>query len=131
MRKTIRDLMAGGISAMAAESAGWTAKYGVAAAGDSQTTATDIIHTVSVVTSATGSTADCLELPPAPVAIGDGADICVIINESGATLNVYPSTGQKIDDGSANAAATVANNAVAIYFGLFDGTVGHWWEVEV
>jgi hypothetical protein len=123
--------MAGGIPAAAAESAGWTAKYGVAAAGTLQTDGTAIGHTVSVVTSATGSSADSLVLPPAPVSIGDGADICIIMNESGATLNIYPTTGQKIDDGAANAAATLANNAVGIYFGLFDGTVGHWWEVEV
>lgn len=79
-----------------------------AATGTTQAAAAAITKKITMVTSATGSSADSVLLPDATI-----GGKWTIINESGATINVFPGTGLNIDDGAANAATTIANNARA------------------
>lgn len=82
-----------------------TCNAAVAAAGTTQGTATALTTTVSQVTSASGGTADGVRLT---YQSGQGQ---FVANESGATVKVYPPTGASIDDLSANAAYSLADNA--------------------
>jgi hypothetical protein len=45
-------------------------------------------------------------------------EMAVILNLSAASLNVYPATGGKINNGSANAAKALAANMTGLYFSL-------------
>jgi hypothetical protein len=123
---TVEDLIGMGLPAELARRVGVTVKSGVAAAGNSAATATALPNEAKVwarVTSATGTSADGIKLPQAL----PGRE-CVIVAEGGAALEIWPSSGDAIDDGVADAAATIADNAVAIYRCV---TAGTWNEAEV
>ncbi len=92
----------------------------VAAAGNSQGTATALTAGLNVVTSATGTSADCVSLP-SDRAVGD---ILYIVNATATALNVYPSTGGAINGGSANAAKALAANMSGMYISLGSGSWG-------
>jgi hypothetical protein len=109
----INDIAALGLSPQVANLVGESIKTGIAAAGNSQATAAQLTHTVNVIATATGTSADGVKLPTAFT----GAR-CVVINKSGETLDVWPATGDKIEDGSANAAVTQADNVNITYYAV-------------
>lgn len=88
--------------------------YGTATAGTTQTQAgaTALTAAINVVT--TGNASDGVRLP-ADLGVGDKV---VIVNVSGAALNVYPATGGAINGGSANAAKALAANMSGLYVHL-------------
>jgi hypothetical protein len=100
---------------------GESIKTGIAAAGATQATATQLTHTVNVIATATGGSADGVKLPTAFT----GAR-CVVINKSGATLDVWPATGDNIEDGLADANVTQADNVNITYYAV-DGT--QWYAL--
>lgn len=79
------------------------------AAGSAQTDALAITDDINIVTTAAASTGVRLR---SDLISGDSQEV---VNYGANTLNVYPPTGGKINNGSANAAVTVAANASAIY----------------
>ena len=117
----INNLAGLGMSPQVANLVGESIKTGIAAAGNSQATAAQLTHTVNVVATATATSADGVKLPTAST----GAR-CIVINKSGETLDVWPATGDKIEDGSANAATTQADNAHVTYYAV-DGE--NWYKL--
>jgi hypothetical protein len=102
-----------------------TSNSAVAAAGNSQATATPIVDDLSVVTSATGTSADGLVLPSWPM-----SEDLVIVNATAVDLDVFPPPGGKINGGSANAAAVLRANAAAVYTSLGGGNWGADVDVD-
>lgn len=88
--------------------------YAAATAGTTQTQAgaTALTGAVNFVT--TGNASDGVLLP-AERPVGD---VVYIVNSSGVALNVYPATGGKINNGSANAAKALAANMSGAYISL-------------
>jgi len=98
----------------------------VAAAGTTQGTATALTADYNVVTSCTDASADSVVLPAAR----DGL-LLVIRNEGacgGATdLQVFPATGDEINNGGANTLDELLDGATGIYVAV-DGT--DWFSIE-
>jgi hypothetical protein len=88
----------------------------VAAAGADQATATALTKYFNKVTSSTAGTADGVKLP---AALTD--KVIVVFNGSANPVNVYPATGEIIDDNAANASVSVAANAITYFASLEDG----------
>ena len=88
--------------------------YAAATAGTTQTQAgaTALTGAINYVT--TGNANDGVKLP-SNYALGDMVMVC---NSSGASLNVYPGTDGKINNGSANAAKALAANMTGLYISL-------------
>ena len=88
--------------------------YETATAGTTQTQAgaTALVGFINFVT--TGTAADGVKLP-AERTVGD---VVYVVNSSGVSLNVYPATGGKINNGSANAAKALAANLSGCYISL-------------
>jgi hypothetical protein len=88
--------------------------FETATAGTTQTQAgaTALTGFVNYVT--TGTAADGVKLP-AERAFGD---VVYIVNSSAVSLNVYPATGGKINNGSANAAKALVANMSGAYISL-------------
>lgn len=88
--------------------------YEAATAGTTQTQAgaTALNSAINYVT--TGNASDGVKLP-AGYGLGE---IVYIVNSSGVALNVYPNTGGKINNGSANAAKALAANLSGAYISL-------------
>ena len=100
-----------GVSPITAQSIqGDAATY--AAAGSTQTTATDITTSTAKVSSGTGG----VQLPTGVI-----GDEVTIWNTSGSSITVYPPSGASINQLSANTGAILANNTVCIYK-VFSGT---------
>lgn len=88
--------------------------YETATAGTTQTQAgaTALTGAVNYVT--TGNASDGVVLPT-----GRGVgEVVYIVNSSGVALNVYPATGGKINNGTANAAKALAANLSGAYISL-------------
>ena len=92
----------------------------VAAAGNSQATATPVTGAVNVVTSATATSADGVVLP-ADRAEGD---LLMVINATAVALDVFPPTGGAINGGSANAAKALVANMSGLYISMGSGNWG-------
>jgi hypothetical protein len=118
---SINDIAALGLSPQVANLIGESIKTGIAAAGNSQATAAQLTHTVNVIATATGGSADGVKLPTA----NTGAR-CIVINKSGQTLDVWPATGDKIENGLANAETTQTNNTHITYYAV-DGE--NWYKL--
>ena len=90
--------------------------YEAATAGTTQTQAgaTALNSAINYVT--TGTAADGVKLP-AGYGLGE---IVYIVNSSANSLNVYPNTGGKINNGSANAAKALVANMSGAYISLGD-----------
>lgn len=73
---------------------------GIAAAGNSQATATALVTEINVVATATGTSADGVQLPKAVT-----GRVVTIYNNTAATIEVWPATGDTVEGGSANAEA--------------------------
>lgn len=88
--------------------------YETATAGTTQTQAgaTALTGFINYVT--TGNASDGVKLPADRTA----GDIVYVVNSSGVALNVYPNTGGKINNGSANAAKALAANLSGCYISL-------------
>lgn len=88
--------------------------YETITAGTTQTQAgaTQLAGSISYVT--TGNASDGVRLPT-DLALGD---VIYVVNSSGVALNVYPNTGGKINNGSANAAKALAANMSGAYISL-------------
>jgi hypothetical protein len=88
--------------------------YEAITAGTTQTQAgaTQLAGSISYVT--TGNASDGVRLPT-DLALGD---VVYVVNSSGVALNVYPNTGGKINNGSANAAKALAANMSGAYISL-------------
>lgn len=117
----VNNLMGLGMSAQLAGLVGETIKTGIAAAGNSQATATALVNTVNVIASATATSADGVKLPSAT----PGAR-CIVINKSGQTLDVWPNSGDKVEGGSADAETTQTNNTHVTYYAV-DGE--NWYKL--
>lgn len=89
----------------------------VAAAGNSQSTATGLTAGKSIVTSATGTSADGIRLA---ADMGAG-EIVYVANATNVALDVFPPTGGAINGGSANAAVALRANSMAVYMSLGGG----------
>lgn len=89
----------------------------VAAAGNSQGTATALTAGKNIVTAATGTSADGIRL-----AAGMGAgEIVYVANATAVALDVFPPTGGAVNGGSANAAVALRANAMGVYMSLGGG----------
>lgn len=98
----------------------------VAAAGNSQATATEITAAFNVVTAATTSSADGLVLPT-----GRGAgDMIVIVNATSVALDVFPPSGGTINGGSADAAVSLRANSTGLYFAIGEDNYGATIDVD-
>lgn len=92
----------------------------VAAAGSSQATATFVgANAVIVVTGADGTKG--VRLPPLP-----SGPVTIINQNASNALAVYPSSGDKINNGNADTAMTQPAKTAATYYGR-DGEI--WYSV--
>ena len=92
---------------------------GLTAAG---TTQSDALQLVAEVNRVSGGGANAgVKLPTATF----HGQICHVTNVNGQTLNVYPATGQQINQAGANVASTITNGNGREY--RWDGTNSTWW----
>lgn len=85
------------------------------ATGTTQVAAAAVTKLITMVTTATGASADSLRLPTAASHLFKQF---MIINESGATLNIFPDSGSNINDAGTNAAITMADNTRRLFFAV-------------
>ena|SRR5579872_4855964 len=113
-------LMAAGAPGLLAQQIAGTFANSLTAAGSTQGTAyqmtTDDIQIFTTVAASTGA----IFMPgtgsaPSPYSAGDEVQIT---NHGANTLSVYPATGGKIANGSANAAFSVPANKTAFFISL-------------
>jgi len=90
------NLSVGGSSTLSASAA-------VSAAGTTQGAATALTASYNIVTSATASSAECVKLPDCATGLE-----AFLLNDTTATIKIFPSTGESIDSGSANASVSLA-----------------------
>ena len=88
----------------------------IAAAGSSQSDATAIVNTITIVTDADGTKGVILP------AVTAGAYYEVYNSVATNGLKIYPATGDDINDGTADAAITTEGKTHAIFRGLDDAT---------
>lgn len=86
----------------------------VAAAGNNQATATALTGAVNVVTSATATSADGVQLPAGYAA----GDMVLVVNTTAVALDVFPPSGGAINGASADAAKGLAANMSGLYIAL-------------
>lgn len=103
---TQKNLMGTGSSPLSAQAAVGMLSSGLTATGNSQGTALAVPSDFNVFTTVSASTG-CI-LPN-----GTPGDWYTIVNHGASTLSVYPPTGGKIANGSANAAFSVGANKTA------------------
>ncbi len=92
----------------------------IAAAGTDQATATAITAGLTIVSSATGTTADGIRLP----SNWGVNERITVVNTTAVALDVFPPTGGAINGGSANAAKALAANMSGEYISLGSGNWG-------
>ncbi len=92
----------------------------IAAAGSTQATATAVTAGLTIVSAATGTSADGVRLP-ANWGIGE---TITIVNITAVALDVWPPTGGAINGGSADAAKALAANMAGEYVSLGSGNWG-------
>jgi hypothetical protein len=111
---TIRNLMGTGASGPAAQAAVGYPSTGLTATGTNQATALALPSDFNVFTTVGASTGAILP-------ISNTGDWITVVNHGASTLSVYPPTGGKIANGSANAAFSVAATKTA-QFQCIDST---------
>jgi hypothetical protein len=94
--------------------------YEAVTAGTTQTQAGATVLNSAINYVTTGNASDGVKLP---TGYGLG-EIVYIVNSSGVALNVYPATGGKINNGSANASKALAANMSGAYISLGDENWG-------
>jgi len=92
----------------------------VAAAGNSQATATEAGGAVNVITSATGTSADGVRLPASRAE----GELLMIINATTVALDVWPPSGGAINGGTTDAAKALAANMSGLYVSMGAGNWG-------
>jgi len=97
---------------------------GVAAAGDSQVTATQLVGDINVVATATATSADGVRLPKAVA-----GDMVVVHNADDGTISVWPSTGDNINALGANAEYTAMTTGKHCLFIAISDTNWRTWLV--
>lgn len=86
----------------------------VAASGSTIATTTILSSALNVITSATASTAIAVRLPNA-----EAGAAMFVANRSGQTISIFPyDASSKINNGTAGAAVTLANNVRTQFFGV-------------
>ena len=95
----------------------FTADAAVAAAGANQAAATGLSKVLNQVTSGTGG----VRLPAAAA----GFVAVFVTNVSGSIINVYPATGDQINDQAVNTAVTLATRTSAIFWCLSNDVWGY------
>ncbi len=95
----------------------------IAAAGTAQGTATLLTSRINEVITVVAATTDGVRLPPALA----GLELIVINDDSADTLNVYPATGDFIDNAAVNVAQTQAAGVVGHYYAI-DGA--DWYSIQ-
>lgn len=108
-------LTGSGLAPLAALSIGGTVSNNLTAAGSTQGTALAVTDDVNISTTTALSTGVIL---PATLAAGD---TMTVANYGANALAVYPPTGGKINNGSANASVSVAANKSGVFVSI-DGT---------
>lgn len=88
--------------------------YATATAGTTQTQAGATALTAGINVVTTGNASDGVLLPSNYALF----DTLVIVNTSAVALNVYPGTGGKINNGTADAAKALAANMSGLYVSL-------------
>lgn len=102
-----------GCSPQLAGSLALNVQDGIAAAGSAQGTATALTGHICRVSTATTSTADGVRLPSAGTFQGQPI---VVINKTAVVLDVFPAVGETINQGTANAAVTVAATSAKTFY---------------
>jgi len=97
------DIMKGGLSAGTSKAINGQVNSAVSAAGTTQTDATALTTSISVITTAAASTG--VRLPACE--IGDEVDI---LNLGANTLTVYPDSGARINAVATNGGVSLATN---------------------
>lgn len=95
----------------------------VAAAGGNQANATELTAGKSIVTSATGTTAEGVRLPGDRIA----GDMMYVANNTAVVVKIYPPEGWSIGGGSENAAVDLTANRMAVLMSLGGGN----WSITV
>lgn len=93
----------------------------VSAAGSNQSTATLLTKQINIVTLASAGTGDGLKLPTITVGM-----TVIIINTTDVELNIYPSTGNSIDELSSNIPFTLGAKAKLQFIA---GTSSTWYPL--
>jgi hypothetical protein len=112
---TVRNLMGSGTAPQAAQAAVGFPSNSLTATGNSQGTALLLPSDFSIFTTVAASTGAILPSNTTP------GDWYTVVNHGANALSVYPPTGGKIANGSANAAFSVGANKTA-QFQSIDGT---------
>lgn len=103
---TLKNQMGAGVAPLAAQATQGMPSLSLTATGNSQGTALAVPSDFNVFTTVAASTG-CI-LPNSAV-----TDWITVVNHGANTLSVYPPTGGKIANGSANAAFSVGANKTA------------------
>lgn len=104
-----QDLVTAHFFPIQAELLGDSLNATVTAAGTTQGTATLLTATNNIVTTATAVSALGVIPPASPI-----NPIYTIINATAETIDIYPPSGAKFNNGSANAAVTLATGVSCI-----------------
>ena len=118
---TLTNLLGTGSSPLAAQAImgmATAASLGLTAAGNSQGTALALTSDFNVVTTCASSAGVILPASGPNVNI---TDVWSVTNYGANTLSVYPPTGGKIANGSANAAFSVAAGKTALFWSIGSG----------
>lgn len=110
-------LTGSGFASLQTLSVGETVSNSLTAAGSTQANAVLLGDDINVFTT-TGASTGCI-LPSTLVA--SGGDKITVINYGANALSVYPPTGGKINNGTTNAAVSLAANKSGIFISI-DGT---------
>lgn len=110
MRKA--NLIGSGIAPLAATNIAGTLTNTLTATGSAQGDALAMRDDINIVTTAAASTGVILPSNTQP------SDVIVIANHGANSLSVYPPTGGKIANGSANAALALAATKTGIYISI-------------
>ena len=102
-----------------------TVTAGITAVGTTQGAATVLTSRVNQVTVVVAATNDGVQLPPATL----GLEVIVINADAtgGDTLQVYPATGDFIDDAAVNVAQTQAAGVVGHYYAI---SGADWYSIQ-
>lgn len=108
-----------GLTPRQAKHAGWDTAHELTALGNaSQTNALGLTAGINQVTTST-VTNNSVRLP---VISECPSGVCVVFNDSGTSLNVYPASGEQINGAAANAPVTLASNENLWAFCAGDGS---------
>ena len=121
---TLTNLLGSGNSALTCQASLGIPATGLTATGNSQGTALALPSDWNLFTTVAASTGAIL---PANGSNVNLSDVYIVMNHGANSLSVYPPTGGKIANGSANAAFSVAANKMATFVNIGSGN----WAASV